>query len=62
MSLNVIPKTMRARHHETGEWLTLEIGEDALFWLGPERAYYVDEWEGEGADLHDFDSFEGVVS
>ena len=62
MTLNIIPPAMRARHHETGEWHVLSRGDDALFWLGPEQAYYVDEWEGEGADLHDFDRFKGVVS
>ena len=55
---------MRARHHETGEWHTLNRGDDAYFTHGlpASQCYSIqicDEpiW----ADLYDFDCFEGVA-
>lgn len=64
MSLNVIPPTMRARHHETGEWHVLDLNDDAYFIYGitARLAYQIETGdEPIWADLHDFDSFEGVV-
>ena len=54
---------MRARHHESGEWHTLRRGDDAYFIHGlPASQCYAIETGDEPiwADLHDFDSFEGV--
>jgi hypothetical protein len=65
MSLNVIPKTMKARHFETGEWQVLHCDTDALYtWcVRPWRCYVDDGPDGGfGVDLADFDMFEGVVS
>ena len=65
MSLNVIPKTMRARHHETGEWHTLRRGDDAYFTHGlPASQCYAIETGDEPiwADLSEYDQFEEVVS
>ncbi len=64
MTLNIIPTTMRARHHETGEWHTLNRGDDAYFTHGlpASQCYSIQTCdEPIWADLYDFDCFEGVV-
>ena len=64
MTLNIIPPTMRARHHETGEWHTLVFSHVTWHWNMPAtECFYIDTGdEPIWADLHDFDSFEGAVS
>ena len=63
MTLNVIPREMRARHVETGAWETLSL--DVMSWDylgGAAYDHYVLETGDEPiwADLCDFDSFEAV--
>lgn len=61
MTINIIPPTMRARHHETGEWHVLYLSAMAsIFW--PRKIYYsiCDDNVFNWADLNDFDCFEGV--
>ena len=65
---DIIPPTLRARHHETGEWHVLEccFYADDDFWritnTNPVTSYVYEGLEEHPADLHDFDRFEGVVS
>lgn len=64
MSLNVFPKTMRAKHFETGEWHTLSRGDDAYFTHGlpASQCYAIDTGdEPYWVDLLDYDSFEAVA-
>ena len=65
MTFDIVPKVMRARHFETGEWHTLRRGDDAYFTHGlpASQCYAIDTGdEPVWADLHDFDSFEGVTA
>ncbi|OYU50875.1 MAG: hypothetical protein CFE27_14735 [Alphaproteobacteria bacterium PA1] len=62
--LNIIPPTMRARHHETGEWHVLRLDSEGWWWTSQNfvECYFVDQDEDSyWADLNDFDRFEGVV-
>ena len=61
MTLNIIPPTMRARHHETGEWhvLRLDTPTDCP-WNDYVHADFVDE--PYYVNLIEYDRFEGVVS
>ena len=61
MTLNIIPPTMRARHHETGEWHVLRLDwptdrpwDDYFHEDFVDEPYYV--------NLIEYDRFEGVVS
>jgi hypothetical protein len=62
MSLNIIPRKMKARHIDTGAWETLHLDVMALGWLGIPWECYVDDGPdgGEQVDLDDFDSFEAA--
>ena len=62
MTLNIIPPTMRARHHETGEWHVLHLG----FWFDAERPwddYFHEDFVDEPyyVNLSEYDRFEEVV-
>ena len=54
------PKTMFARHFETGQWHRLALSEDAAFWMPSPSDWYYDDDFDERVSLHDFDSFSGV--
>jgi len=62
MSLNIIPRKMKARHIDTGEWETLHLDDVALNWLCIPWECYVDDGPdgGEQVDFDDFDSFEAA--
>jgi hypothetical protein len=64
MTLNIIPATMRARHHETGEWHVLSL--DAFDFGKMNRPwddYFHEDFVDEPyyVNLIEYDRFEGVV-
>jgi hypothetical protein len=64
MTLNIIPRKMKALCGETGEWHILSSCTDAMFWnwMNPQDNYSRDGWEECGyVDLGWYDSFEAVL-
>jgi hypothetical protein len=63
MTLNIIPRKMKARHFETGEWETLHLDDIAWSHWGerPWRCYVDDSPDGGcGVHLDEYDSFEAA--
>lgn len=61
MSLNIIPRAMKARIFSTDIWDTLHLDDMAWsHWCQPPETCYVDDGPdgGEQVDLDDYDSFE----